>query len=71
MWRAAAEGRPMELQKRLRLGILAGGADRMSLADGVEMNAVAVAELIQHLECAGKLRTAMSVEANRRKIYFG
>lgn len=71
VWRASAEGRPMELQKRLRLGILAGGVDRMSLASGVEMNAVMAAESNQHIECAQMLRRAVSVEANRRKIYFG
>ena len=37
VFRAAAEGRPLELQRRLVLGKLAGGLDMLGEVDGVMM----------------------------------
>ena len=48
---AAAEGRPLELQRRLVLGKLAGGANRLSKLDGATMMPVTAAHQNGHDEC--------------------
>jgi len=45
VFRAAAEGRPLELQRRLVLGKLAGGQERLSEVDGVMSRAGCLSSL--------------------------
>jgi len=51
VFRAAAEGRPLELQKRLVLGKLACGLDILSESDGVMMTPLGAARAGGHEEC--------------------
>lgn len=57
VFQAASEGRPLELAKRLRLGVLAGGLTRrgdVRAADGrrLRVDALGAAELGGHDDCA-------------------
>jgi len=52
VFRAASQGRPLELQMRLVLGGLAGGRERLSEVNGVLMTAVDAAKLGCHTSCA-------------------
>ena len=49
--RAAAEGRPLELQRRLVLGKLAGGREKLGEVDGVMMTPLDAARTNGHEEC--------------------
>jgi len=51
VFRAAAEGRPLELQRRLVLGKLAGGLDILGKVDGVMMTPLDAAKACGHEEC--------------------
>jgi len=51
VFRAAAEGRPLELQKRLVLGKLAGGLDILGEVDGEMMSPLDAARAGGHGEC--------------------
>jgi len=53
VFRAAAEGRPLELQKRLVLGKLAGGVMKTSLYThtGQHMTALEAALMGGHVQC--------------------
>ena len=51
VFRAAAEGRPLELQRRLVLGKLAGGLDRLGEMNGVLMKPLDAAKLACHDDC--------------------
>jgi len=51
VFRAAAEGRPLELQRRLVLGKLAGGLDKLGEVDGVMMTPLNAARAGGHGEC--------------------
>ena len=51
VFRAAAEGRPLELQKRLVLGKLAGGLDIVGKVDGEMMTPLDAARTGGHEEC--------------------
>ena len=51
VFRAAAEGRPLELQRRLALGKLAGGLDILGEVDGVMMTPLDAARAGGHREC--------------------
>ena len=51
VFRAAAEGQPLELQKRLVLGKLAGGLDILGEVDGVMMTPLDAARAGGHEEC--------------------
>lgn len=56
VFRAASEGRPMELEKRLRFGKLAGGLELKGIVDGVgELTPLEVALLRGHERCAAIL----------------
>jgi len=49
--RAAAEGRPLELQRRLVLGKLAGGLDIVGEVDGMMMTPLDAARAGGHVDC--------------------
>jgi len=51
MFRAAAEGRPLELQKRLVLGKLAGGLNILGEVDGVMRTPLDAAMAGGHEDC--------------------
>jgi len=51
VFRAAAEGRPLELQRRLVLGKLACGLDTLGEVDGVMMTPLDAARASGHEEC--------------------
>jgi len=51
VFRAAAEGRPLELQRRLVLGKLAGGLDILGEVDGDMMTPLDAARAGGHEEC--------------------
>ena len=51
VFRAAAEGRPLELQRRLVLGKLACGLDILGEVDGVMMTPLDAAKAAGHEEC--------------------
>ena len=51
MFRAAAEGRPLELQRRLVLGKLAGGLDILGYVVGEMMTPLDAARTGGHEEC--------------------
>ena len=51
VFRAAAKGQPLELQRRLVLGKLAYGIDILGEVDGVMMTPLDVAEADGHKEC--------------------
>jgi len=51
VFRAAAEGRPLELQRRLVLGKLAGGLDILGEVDRMMMNPLDAARAGGHEEC--------------------
>ena len=51
VFKAAAEGRPLELQKSLVLGKLAGGLDSKCERNGVAMTPRDAAEASGHAEC--------------------
>jgi len=51
VFRAAAEGRPLELQMRLVLGKLAGGAAILGKVDGVMITPLDAARAGGHGEC--------------------
>ena len=51
VFQAAREGRPMELEKRLRLGKLAGGAWVTGVVDGVGMDVLEAARAGGHVDC--------------------
>ena len=51
VFRAAAEGRPLELQRRLVLGGLAGGRERLGEVDGKMMTPLDAARAGGHEEC--------------------
>ena len=51
VFRAAAEGRPLELQRRLVLGKLAGGLDILGEVDAVMMTPLDAARAGGHEEC--------------------
>jgi len=51
VFRAASEGRPLELQRRLVLGKLAGGLDIVGVGDGAMMTPVDAARAGGHDEC--------------------
>ena len=51
VFRAAAEGRPLELQKRLVLGKLAGGIDILGEVDGMMMTPLDAARAGGHVDC--------------------
>jgi len=51
VFRAAAAGRPLELQRRLVLGKLAGGQVRLEKVDGVMMTPLDAARAGGHGEC--------------------
>ena len=51
VFRAAAEGRPLELQRRLVLGKLAGGLGILGEVDGVMMTPLDAARAGGHEEC--------------------
>lgn len=56
---AAREGRPLELAKRLRLGVRAGGLTREYDVGGRPMRALEAARLGGHEECVKLLQTSM------------
>ena len=51
VFRAAAEGRPLELQRRLVLGKLAGGRGILGEVGGVMMTPLDAARTAGHKEC--------------------
>ena len=51
VFRAAAEGQPLELQRRLVLGKLAGGRERLDEVNGVMMIPLDAARTGEHEEC--------------------
>ena len=51
VFRAAAEGRPLELQRRLVLGKLAGGLDLLGEVSGVLTTPLEAASAAGHQEC--------------------
>ena len=51
VFRAAAEGRPLELQRRLVLGKLAGGLDILGEVDGMKMTPLDAARAGGHVDC--------------------
>jgi len=51
VFRAAAAGRPLELQRRLVLGKLAGGLDILGKVDGEMMTPLDAARAGGHREC--------------------
>jgi len=57
VFRAAAEGRPLELQRRLVLGKLAGGIMKTSLHPhtGQHINALEAALMGGHVQCVSLL----------------
>jgi len=63
VFRAAAEGRPLELQRRLVLGRLAGGKDRLGEVGVMMMTPLDAAssrghdECVLQLECQGQNNT--------------
>lgn len=69
VWQAAAEGRPLELAKRLRLGVLAGGAERKVGVGGSVQDAMEVAVSNRHDQCSLLVRRSLACELNRRSIY--
>lgn len=71
VWRAASEGRPLELAKRLRLGVMAGGADRKSASGGALLDSKQAAAANGHDGCAALLGRSIAKEVNRRAIYAG
>ena len=58
VFRAAAEGRPLELQRRLVLGKLAGGLEMLGEVDGIMMTPLDAAKAGVHLECIKVLADA-------------
>lgn len=59
VFQAASEGRPMELAKRLRLGVLAGCLDARGLVKGAgTVSPLEAARLGGHDECVGLLEEA-------------
>jgi len=74
VFRAAAAGRPLELQRRLVLGKLAGGAyvARLTL-DGRRVTPIQAASLRGHTECVELLRRCVGVdfEYNDVPVSFG
>ena len=69
VYRAAAEGRPMELAKRLKLGVLAGAADSQVGLGGSMQSALKAAVPNGHDECALLVRRSLARELNRRFIF--
>ena len=61
VFRAAAQGRPLELQKRLVLGKLAGGTERLCEVDGVMMTPIDAAMASGHEECIEAVRSIRHV----------
>jgi len=59
VFRAAAEGRPLELQKRLVLGKLAGGREWQGELDGVMMTPLDAARAGGHGECIKALEDSL------------
>ena len=51
VFRAASEGRPLELQRRLVLGKLAGGLDIVGEVDGMMMTPLDAARAGGHVDC--------------------
>ena len=51
VFKAAAEGRPLELQRRLMLGKLAGGLDQLGKLHGVMMTPLEAASVGGHRDC--------------------
>jgi len=56
VFRAAAEGRPLELQRRLVLGKLAGGLGMLGEVDGEMMTPLDAANAGRHEECIRAMR---------------
>jgi len=56
VFRAAAEGQPLELQRRLVLGMLVGGVHRRTSADGHMVTPLEAAKGGGHDECVRRLR---------------
>ena len=71
VFQAAAQGRPLELQRRLVLGKLAGGASFARLTrDGSRVTPIQVASLKGFHECAEVLRRCCSVEYDNIPVEF-
>jgi len=63
VFRAAAEGRPLELQRRLVLGKLAGGLDILGEVDGMTMTPLDAARAGAYNDCVSALSdTIVSLE---------
>jgi len=57
VFRAAAEGRPLELQKRLVLGKLAGGRKKRGFVGGKRLTPLGAAKAGGHDDCIKVLRS--------------
>ena len=73
MFRAAAEGRPLELQKRLVLGKLAGGVTNVSYVGKCDIAVTPLDAAIGggHAECAKQLEDALQREQLRQSFEKG
>lgn len=61
VFRAARDGRPLELEKRLVLGKLGGGLKMLGEVDGEMVGPLEAARRGEHEECIVQLERAMGV----------
>jgi len=71
VFRAAAEGRPLELQKRLVLGVLGGALHETGMVHGVPMTAMEAAAAGGHEECEMQLRRSQACQERRLRLLMG